>query len=58
MNEFELINSIENQQAKEHENEKEVLKDNCQHCGEKFSEHDIVNAIDEGLEGTLWVCPE
>lgn len=34
------------------------LKDNCQHCGEKFSEHDIVNAIDEGLEGTLWVCPE
>ena len=26
MNEFELINSIENQQAKEHENEQEVLR--------------------------------
>ena len=26
MNEFELINSIEKQQAKEHENEQEVLK--------------------------------
>ena len=26
MNEFELINSIENQQVKEHENEQEVLE--------------------------------